>query len=87
MTGAAPLSPEAWRTRGELLPWRGEQIFHRSEGRGEALLLLHGFPTSSWDWKQLWSELGREAQVIAFDYVGFGFSSKPRAGPYGRERR
>ncbi len=82
MSGAAALSPAEWRARGALLPWRGEQIFHCSEGRGEALLLLHGFPTSSWDWRHLWSELSREARVIAFDYVGYGFSSKPRGGPY-----
>jgi len=76
------MTPTAWRSQGQFLDWRGLRIFHRSEGSGEPLLLLHGFPTSSWDWHHLWADLGKKYQVIAFDYAGFGFSSKPADGPY-----
>jgi pimeloyl-ACP methyl ester carboxylesterase len=76
------IAPAAWRAAGELLEWRGLRVFHRAEGRGEPLLLLHGFPTSSWDWRELWPSLAREHRVIALDYVGFGFSDKPARGPY-----
>jgi pimeloyl-ACP methyl ester carboxylesterase len=76
------MTPTEWRSLGRFLDWRGLQLFHRSEGAGEPLLLLHGFPTSSWDWHHLWSDLAKSYQVIAYDYAGFGFSSKPADGPY-----
>ncbi len=47
-------------------------------GAAPALLLIHGFPTSSWDWHHQWSALcERFARVIAPDMIGFGFSAKP----------
>jgi pimeloyl-ACP methyl ester carboxylesterase len=76
------ISPADWRAKGQFLDWHGQRIFYRTEGRGEPLLLLHGFPTSSWDWKDVWSELASQYQLIAFDYAGFGFSSKPADGLY-----
>lgn len=42
------------------------------------LLLLHGFPTSSWDWSALWPALERHFNLAAFDMLGFGLSDKPR---------
>ncbi len=42
------------------------------------LLLLHGFPSSSFDWRGLVGELGDRAWV-ALDFIGFGLSAKPRA--------
>jgi pimeloyl-ACP methyl ester carboxylesterase len=44
--------------------------------------LLHGFPTSSWDWAALWPALVARHRVIAFDFLGFGLSDKPRDGDY-----
>jgi pimeloyl-ACP methyl ester carboxylesterase len=76
------ISPAAWRAQGAFLEWRGLRVFHRCQGRGEPLLLLHGFPTSSWDWKDVWERLVAWNRVVAFDYVGFGFSDKPPRGPY-----
>ncbi len=56
----------AWRTKGEAdegKPW---------------LLLVHGYPTSSWDWSALWPELGAQFRLIAADMLGFGLSEKPQ---------
>lgn len=53
-----------------------------STGERPPLLLLHGFPTSSWDWRHVWDALATRYRVIAYDYVGFGFSDKPAGGPY-----
>lgn len=75
-------SPEAWRAAGAALPWHGHRVFFRVAGAGPALLLLHGFPTSSWDWRHVWDALAAGHQVIALDYLGFGFSDKPADGPY-----
>jgi pimeloyl-ACP methyl ester carboxylesterase len=61
---------------------RGHEFFYREQARepgaASALLLIHGFPTSSWDWHKLWDALaGKFPRVIAADMMGFGFSSKP----------
>jgi pimeloyl-ACP methyl ester carboxylesterase len=47
------------------------------EGKGQALVLLHGFPTSSWDWHPLWDSLVASYQLISLDFIGYGFSDKP----------
>lgn len=41
------------------------------------LLLLHGFPTSSWDWHYQWDVLSTDFRLITFDMLGFGYSQKP----------
>ena len=49
----------------------------RVDGHGPALLLIHGFPTASWDWCKLWPELAQHFTLVAPDLLGFGFSAKP----------
>lgn len=46
------------------------------------LLLIHGFPTASWDFAKIWPALAARFRVIAADMLGFGFSSKPRRHGY-----
>jgi len=47
------------------------------------LLILHGFPTSSYDWKDLVPKLQQKyARIIIPDLLGFGFSDKPRGHDY-----
>ena len=48
----------------------------------ETVLLIHGFPTSSWDWQGIREELAQVAQVEAIDMLGFGFSDKPNKRNY-----
>ena len=45
------------------------------------LLLLHGFPSSSYDWRLL-LERETEHAVLAPDFLGFGLSEKPRDHTY-----
>lgn len=71
-----------WRAKGAWFDWRGHQIFYRLEGTGEPLLLVHGFPTSSWDWSPLWPDLVTRYRVLALDLIGFGLSAKPRDFAY-----
>ena len=40
------------------------------------------FPTASWDWSPLWDELARDFRLVTFDFLGFGFSAKPRGHRY-----
>lgn len=57
----------------------GLQIFYREAGppTAPALLLLHGFPTSSHMYRNLIPLLADRYRVIAPDLPGFGFSSAP----------
>jgi pimeloyl-ACP methyl ester carboxylesterase len=72
---------EAWRRKGRMVRARGMSVFVVDEGGGPddapPLLLLHGFPTSSYDWQGVWPRLTARRRVVAFDFPGFGFSDKP----------
>ena len=72
----------AWRDRGSSEDFRGNAIHtFRQQGEGPLLLLLHGFPSSSYDWLPLLELLGPR-NVLAFDFLGFGLSDKPRDSDY-----
>lgn len=59
------------------LSYAGHRLFARSGGEGPALLLIHGFPTSSRDWEPLWPALSPRWTLHAIDMLGFGLSDKP----------
>lgn len=77
-------SIQQWRARGEVRPLKGHNIFVIDEGQASqpTVLLIHGFPTASWDWWQIWSVLRQHYRLIALDLLGFGFSDKPHHYPY-----
>ncbi len=74
----------AWRAAGGMVSWCGRRIFLRRHDRpgGPRLLLIHGFPTASFDWARLWPALAGRAALLAPDMLGFGFSDKPRRHRY-----
>lgn len=57
----------------------GLDIFYREAGPKDApvILLLHGFPASSFMYRDLIPALATRYRVIAPDYPGFGYSSAP----------
>jgi pimeloyl-ACP methyl ester carboxylesterase len=59
-------------------------IFHAEFGAPEAplLLMVHGFPTSSIDWRDVVGELTASHRVCVLDLPGFGFSDKPKDESY-----
>jgi pimeloyl-ACP methyl ester carboxylesterase len=76
---------DAWEIAGRRdFVHHGRAIFHRIDGPAEApaLLLIHGFPTASWDWHALWHTLAARYRVLAPDLLGFGYSAKPRGHRY-----
>tara|TARA_B110000259_G_scaffold36143_1_gene40643 strand:- start:30 stop:929 length:900 start_codon:yes stop_codon:yes gene_type:complete len=77
-------SPKQWQSRGELEILLGHSIFVVDEGAAHlpTIVLLHGFPTSSWDWQPIWDELAKDYRLIALDMLGFGFSDKPNSRQY-----
>ena len=60
-------------------------IFYRAAGREDApaILLLHGFPSSSHQYRGLIGRLADKYRVIAPDLPGFGFSDAPEAKSFG----
>lgn len=69
---------ETWKKNGQYFIYKEEHpIFFQDEGKGEVLLLLHGFPTASWDWHKIWPTLRDRYRLIAPDFIGFGYSAKP----------
>jgi pimeloyl-ACP methyl ester carboxylesterase len=69
----------SWKSSAKYLTYHTHQIFTKSEGSLDApiLLLIHGFPTASWDWEAIWSELSKQYRLITLDMIGFGYSAKP----------
>jgi pimeloyl-ACP methyl ester carboxylesterase len=73
---------ERWRSAGDLEEVDGRSLFvRRRPGELPLLLLLHGFPSSSFDWRALLEAEQRHA-VLALDFLGFGLSEKPRDHVY-----
>ncbi len=68
---------ESWRASGKIDDVLGQRLFvRRREGDGPLVLLLHGFPSSSYDWRRL-LQLRPELNALAFDCLGYGLSEKP----------
>jgi pimeloyl-ACP methyl ester carboxylesterase len=55
----------------------GVRIHYQEKGTGTPLVLLHGFTSSTYSWKDVFDPLSKNFHVIAVDLKGFGFSGKP----------
>jgi pimeloyl-ACP methyl ester carboxylesterase len=55
----------------------GLKVGYREQGEGPAVLLLHGWPTSSYLWRDVMPPIAARNRVIAPDLPGFGVSDKP----------
>ncbi|WP_329066044.1 alpha/beta fold hydrolase [Amycolatopsis sp. NBC_01480] len=64
---------------------QGQELFYREAGPADApvIVLLHGFPTSSFMFRELIPELAGRYRVLAPDHLGFGLSAAPSAGEFG----
>jgi pimeloyl-ACP methyl ester carboxylesterase len=74
--------PDDWFHQGKFIPFDGLQIFTHKQGRGQPVLCLHAFPTSSYDYSRIAPFLSARNELIFLDYPGFGFSDKPARYPY-----
>lgn len=93
-----PAETREWGATGSFFNWGdAHAIFYRSTltlsaGPGPArslqgftkplLVLLHGFPTSSVDWRPVWARLEANFELLALDFLGYGHSDKPFAHAY-----
>ncbi len=77
------MTVEAWRSAGRLLSVGEDEVFVRDEPAATPtvdvppLLMLHGFPTCSYDFAASLPQLAAQRRVVLPDFVGFGLSSKP----------
>jgi pimeloyl-ACP methyl ester carboxylesterase len=64
---------------------QGRQLFYREAGPSDApvFVLLHGFPSSSFMFRELIPRLADKYHVIAPDHLGFGFSDAPAVTEFG----
>ena len=58
----------------------GVRLHYLTAGKGEPVILLHGYAQNSHMWRPLIVELAKTRLVIAPDLRGFGQSSKPNGG-------
>jgi len=77
-------SLQQWYQRGQLKQLCDHSIFTIDEGSTDkpAIVLIHGFPTSTWDWQPIWSTLRKKYRLVCLDMLGFGFSDKPNQRNY-----
>lgn len=70
-----------WVDAGTTLRVGGRDVFVHDAGAGEVpVVLIHGFPGSSFDWSEVAPDL--PGRVIAFDLPGYGVSEKDPAASY-----
>ena len=75
-----------WKSKGEFITVNDRKLFvidtssfFSSEDKvpTETMVVLHGYPTSSYDYYKVLPELSKHYRVIIHDHLGFGFSDKP----------
>jgi pimeloyl-ACP methyl ester carboxylesterase len=74
------LRAQQWQAEGEHTVVLGQhRVFMvRRRGQGPTLVLLHGFPSCSYDWRALLEQESlRDRDLLAFDFLRFGLSEKP----------
>ncbi len=78
---AKPGPTGGWRKEAGLEPRfetvEGYRILYVRAGSGPAVVLLHGFASSIYTWKDVLPALAREHEVVALDLPGFGQSDQP----------
>lgn len=82
----------SWKASGSYFTWQSTlpenqgkaatQIFYACFGdeTKPAMLMVHGFPTSSLDFRLLSQELKNDFRICMLDFPGYGFSNKPSGG-------
>lgn len=83
MVEFATMGPLEWRDAGTMVPTEHGQVFVLDRPGDHVaadtppLFVVHGFPTSSFDFRHVIESLGRRRRVVLFDQLGFGWSDKP----------
>lgn len=73
---------QEWQQQGKYYSYGKHRVFYVRAGQGPVLLLLHGFPTASYDYAAIWDALATKYTLLTFDFLGFGLSDKPKSNTY-----
>jgi len=76
----SPLIPD--QIESNYVTIEGIQLHYLEAGVGEPVLLLHGFPTSSYLYRNVIPIVAKTHRAIALDFPGFGKSDKPLSASY-----
>ena len=72
---------EHWKAQGRTVEVAGHSIFVIESNNQDSdlpyLLILHGYPTCSFDYHKVLPLLSQYFRVVVHDHLGFGFSDKP----------
>ena len=81
-----PVDLKIWRDEGRFERVDGHNMFVHASGtaksRGHGVLITHGFPGSSIDWKNVVPRVALHTRVVVSDFLGFGQSDKPTDGTF-----
>lgn len=58
------------------------KLFYSDSGKGQPVVLLHGFLETNIIWKEFVENLSTDYRVLAFDLPGFGHSALPEKNPF-----
>jgi pimeloyl-ACP methyl ester carboxylesterase len=82
MTTPDPAAVVEWEAAGRHITVDGRDVFvvdlpATGEENGPPVLVLHGFPSASFDYRHILDRMRRRRRVLLFDFLGFGLSAKP----------
>ena len=81
-----PQTVKDWVSEGKYVKFEGLDIFVHTSGRapvdGHGVLVVHGWPGSSWDWSNVVPPVAKKTKIVVADMIGFGQSDKPLKGTY-----
>jgi pimeloyl-ACP methyl ester carboxylesterase len=72
------MNSKDWYLDGRTEMINDQKVFFKRAGKGESLICIHGFPSSSWDFEAVWPSLTERFDVVASDLIGLGKSAKPK---------
>lgn len=77
------ITSDDWKRKGKFVEIGSKKVFVIDEGDfAETVAILHGYPTSSYDYSRVLPELTKHFRVVIHDHIGFGFSDKPDSLTY-----
>ncbi len=81
-----PQTVKDWVSEGKFIKFEGLDVFVHSSGRapvdGHGVLVVHGYPGSSWDFSTVVPTVAKKTKIVVPDMIGFGQSDKPLKGTF-----
>jgi len=81
-----PSSLKTWVDAGKFMKFEGLDVFVHSSGKapvdGHGVLIVHGYPGSSWDFSTVVPPVAKKTKVVVADMLGHGQSDKPKKGTF-----